>query len=409
MKPGSATALLRSEPTRIGIATGALQASALIYLLVLRRVGDPGQVAGTLTAIAVAAALASVASLKSEVLISQLSGAVTAETLTRPAVVAATTLTAYTGLAFLDRRFGTGLLPIGWTPLLAFTLAVQEIQNFILIQLRRTTELLLIRGLQSILLIAAAGILAIRPPKTSIDVLGPYVAAHLVPLVPWCLWTLVATTRQSGKQIKVRQILRRGAQSSATVFINSAYLATPYIAAEQRLTEPEAADFSFSLKLFLSPITLISRSLGTIYLRYGLHSDEVLREVTRRYSMIAAMAFCPFSIGVGAYLLTLGDLTEVKWWYVPAIALSALPQAAVGPVSWVGLLTYRELHFLALAAFRLMTLSLVLVFSPATALVAVYCVVNPSLYLIYLAAILNSSRAHEHRPSSVPSDGEDRS
>jgi len=348
----------------VGSSTIVYQISILLFLFILKATLSDSDFGAFLVAIGIAAIIGAIASLRSEVLITQSDKNISRRTLLYPFLIS---LGVIITIWFLKPLLSFILsVPIDiYTIVLSFGFAQQIIYQFILIQEENFALLLIIRISQATLLAITATALLFG---VSFDTGKWGFAIGLIsPFAIWAMYWLFKKQNIPHKSFQITpNLIKRSSVLTITMLINSAAVNLPIILCVATQIPSYSADFGFMMKVFVAPVTLVNAMFGQLFLADNIKRDASIPEeaVNIRKNMkqttIKATSFVflisimtILAIFIASYIFP-ELLGHPKLAF--AIAIAVIAQAAFSPVSMIGDIAKLENPFLLFYIARIVLL-----------------------------------------------------
>lgn len=345
--------LFRGRPSLI-TSTVVFQLSMLLFFFILKLQLTSRSFADFLVLIALAAIIGAVASLRSEILITQSDGALYKRTLVWPILIALIIcVISWAAGPLVGLLFSVEVDP--HTGIIAFGFALQAIGQFLLIQEERFGQLLILRTIQAgiltcVSLLAFCGLSAHWFK-------GGFAFAMIAPFAVWAGIRLVKKTKQRAPAHRVTlALVRRSMVLSLTSVINTSAVNIPIILCAATQSATYAADFGFLMKLFAAPVTLANAMFGQLFLAENIKRDILqpkealhVRKSMHGTSMKATLFVTFISIGTiaASYILAYWIPSILNYPSLAiAISFAVVAQAGFSPVSFIGDIAKLENPFL---------------------------------------------------------------
>lgn len=297
-----------------------------------------------LVSLGIASIVGAVASLRSEVLITQADRSVNVRTLFWPVLIAVAIVTFFWIISPLISWLFSIDIPI-YTTALAFGLSLQSICQFVLIQEGKFFRLLQLRAAQATILVLTS--LALLADLTFAWSIWGFAVAITGPFAIWAVFWLVSKRglAVSNFAFDLSQ-LRRSAILSLTLLVNTAAVNLPIILCVATQNASYAADFGFLMKLFVAPVTLTNAMFGQLFMADNIRRDisipaeaGFVRRAMHKTSVRAIGFVSMISMGTifGVFLLAYFWPSFLTYPILAsAIAIAVIAQAGFSPVSAIG-------------------------------------------------------------------------
>ena len=351
---------------RSSLATSTMisQLSMLLFLFVLKLKMADAVFGNFLVSLGIASIVGAVASLRSEVLITQVDRCVNARTLFWPVFIAvAVVIFAWAISPLISWLFSIDI-PV-YTTVLAFGLSLQSICQFVLIQETQFFRLLLLRAAQAAILIATS--LALLADLTFAWSIWGFAIAIIGPFAIWSVFWLASKRGLAVSNFAFEPSqLRRSAILSLTLLVNTAAVNIPIILCVATQNASYAADFGFLMKIFGAPSTLANAMFGQLFMADNIRRDisipgeaQSVRRAMHKTSVRAIGFVSMISMGtiLGVFLLVYflpSFLTHPI--LASTIAIAIIAQAGFSPVSAFGDIAKLENPFLLFYLVRVIVL-----------------------------------------------------
>ncbi|MFC4292478.1 hypothetical protein ACFOWX_08635 [Sphingorhabdus arenilitoris] len=345
----------------LGASTVFFQIAMLFFILILKLKMTDSVFALFLVSLGVASIFGAIASLRSEVLITQADRSCNVRALVWPILIAVGTI----GIMCAIRPAINWIFSIDvplYTAALAFGFSLQAICQFVMIQEAQFGRLLIIRAVQAAML-AITGLALVFEASFMWGVFG-FTLSLVVPFAVWiALWMIENRHITPPAFVFSWRQIRRSLILSLTLLINTTAVNIPIILCVATQSASYAADFGFLIKVFTAPVTLANAMFGQLFLADNIRLNSAIpaeakkiQMAMRRTSTIAVL----FVLSIAAITI-IGVLMLAH--FVPAmltypmlsisIALAITAQAAFSPVSAIGDIAKLETPFLLFYIMRI--------------------------------------------------------
>lgn len=345
-------------------STVIFQLSMLLFLFVLKLKMADAVFGNFLVSLGIASIVGAVASLRSEILITQVDRCVNARTLFWPLSIAVAVVIFVWAISPLISWLFLIDIPV-YTMVLAFGLSLQSICQFVLIQETQFFRLLLLRAAQAAILVATS--LALLADVAFAWSIWGFAIAITGPFAIWAVFWLTSKRGLAVSSFAFEPSqLRRSAILSLTLLINTAAVNIPIILCVATQNATYAADFGFVMKIFGAPSTLANAMFGQLFMADNIRRDisipseaQSVRRAMHKTSVRAIGFVSMISLGIilGVFLLAYflpGFLTYPI--LASAIAIAVIAQASFSPVSAIGDIAKLENPFLLFYLARVIVL-----------------------------------------------------
>lgn len=375
----------------LGTSTMLFQLAMLLFLFVLKLKMSDAVFSSFLVSLGIASIIGAVASMRSEILITQSMRDVNIKILLWPLLIALFAIT----LLWLAHPIVTILFSTDitiYTLLFAFGFSLQAICQFILIQEAGFSKLLFLKASQSVILVITALLLLFDFPY-SWAVWG-FTIAIITPFASWSIkWLINARSSENSKFIFHPSQLRRSGVLSLTLLINTSAVNIPIILCVATQSPAYAADFGFLMKIFAAPTTLANAMFGQLFLADNIKRNisdpnqaAIVRKnmwkTTFKASGFVSLVSVITIVGVFGITILFPLLISIPSLSI-AIAFAVIAQAAFSPVSAIGDIAKLENPFLIFYIARVAILYAVLSAALSYDFSVRFAIINLCVYSIF--------------------------
>ncbi len=345
----------------LGTSTVVTQFSMLAFLFALKLTMTSGNFAAFLVTMSIASIVGTVASLRSEVLITQADGCVYKRTLLWPVLIAFAVIALFwVAHRVIDIKFATDVTL--FTLILAIGFAIQSICQFVQIQEARFSQLLMTRLGQATML-ALTATAAFTGMRSDWTVWG-FAFAMITPSALWTiLWLLQKHTPDAPPYYFKASHLRRSGILSLTLLVNTTAINIPIILCVATQPSSYAADFGLLLKIFGAAMTLASAMFGQLFMadniRRNISEPDEAQAIRRSMHSTSVRALTFVSVISLAFIPAVFFIADIfpnflgHPYLALAIAIAVIAQSGFSPVSAIGEIGKLENSFLVFYLLRI--------------------------------------------------------
>lgn len=400
--------LMSSRKVKIGIATISVQGANLALLYFAKVLFSDSIFTFYLTQVAFAGIIGAIATMRFELLIYQKLGRMSIAAALMPFAFAVIVTVISIPLVIALRRLGINLPEISpWALLLLLSIGISTATDFLFVQARQITLLLLSRMCQAIGLASIAGMLlfqiGLTDPETLLLVQG---LAMSLPVLIWILFYfakyLSAECRQPVMLIPEIQLWQRSFFLTSSTGVNAVYINIPILLSAATQSASFTADLGLILRFLTGPVTFVRQIYGQLFLASALEWSKsvgkktiVLRKMITKVRNKAGISYIILSIPIVLFLIIGRNHSNIQHIEIlPWLYITSLSQSLINPISQVRSVLEDEKNFLFFDTFRMLILFLTLYLLPSyLGFEIVFGTISCSLYLAY--GLFISKRVNE--------------